>query len=89
MIVIFPARTIFYYSFYEHPSWDSEDKAYASVFKSISNFIFHQAPGLNINTDFHDDIKENAEIIDFQFDDCYILLDADKGTLFSQTDNFL
>ena len=88
MVVIFPAWTIFLlwllWAFLLPP----EDKAYASVFKSISSFIFHQTLRLNIDIGFHGGIQENAEIIVLQFDDSYILLDADKGTLVSQTDNF-
>jgi len=77
-----------HYPDYERSPWDPEDKAYAFVFESISTFIFHQTVELNIEIGFNDGIKENAEIIDLQFDDSYILLDADKGTLVSKTDNF-
>ncbi|MFW9067300.1 hypothetical protein ACOI9Q_28585, partial [Klebsiella sp. C228] len=78
-----------HYPDYEHSPWDPEDKAYAFIFESISTYIFHQTLGLNIEIGFNDGIKENTEIINLQFDDSYILLDADKGTLVSQTDNFI
>ncbi|MFB1118086.1 PIN domain-containing protein [Dickeya dadantii] len=78
----------FRYPDYDRSPWDPEDKAYAFVFESISRFVFSQSVGVNVEIGFHDGIKDNAEILDFKFDDGYILLDSDSGELLSQINNY-